>query len=1073
MLFIPMAALLALPMPGISQQLIDINFNNLDNTIHSAGPYSGGTASDIWNTFGTAKSSGALKYSDGTPSNLSINYQSQAGTPTLVSSGGSPHYTSGVYANSGTGGLMDGFLYNNSTTSPATINITGLAPNLSVAVYALLYGGGGQAGREMNVTVNGTTQQAGPSKATFTGFTLGTSYLLFNATSDPNGTIAISMSEIASAVPSPGWAEADLNGLQLVGALNTLPTCVTTISPQGGESFPASGGTANIAVTASSCAWTSSNNGVSWIHVTSGASGNGNGTVTIQADANTGTFRSGSITIAGNPFTVQQDTGATVELLPIGSMPQIASGGGWDTSLTLVNTTAAPIEVELGFFGNDGSALALPFTFPQQTGGAPIFGSTLDQFPVKPNATLVIDTNSGSGNAGWAELFSSHVGGFAIFTATASGQAAVVPLETRNASSYLLAFDNTGTVATGLAIANVAASAAAVNVVIRDDTGAQIGTGSINLAAQGHNSFMLTDTQGFPVTASKRGTVEFDTPQGGQISVLGLRANAIPSSTGFAITTIPTLANVGTGGGTVAHIASGFGWQTTLTLVNTGAAAAMVNLNFYGDNGAAASLPLSFPQTSTTATESSLSQSVLAGASLIVVLQDGAAATTTGSALLTTDGNVGGFAVFRYNPSGQEAVVPLEAVNAPSYVLAYDNTGTLATGLAIANVAAQAADVNVVIRDDTGAQIGMGTISLAANGHTSFMLTDTQGFPVTAGKRGTITFITPTGGQIAPLGIRAATISGGFTITTIPVMENSGSGGGGKMFAPYIDMSDTLAQSLSAVASASGIKWFTMGFVVGSGCTPQWEGLNVPLSADNMQNSQTILSDVQALQAAGGNVIVSNGGAVGTELADSCANVASTQAGYQAEITRYGTLYIDFDIENGVTAPGIGVRSQAIAGLATANPGLVVSLTLPVLPTGLTATGVSILNSAHANNAPIATVNVMAMDYGSSSDNGGHMEADAEAAASATRSQVQTAGLTAGIGITPMIGVNDTSTEVFQLADASTLVGWANSNSYINRLSYWSVGRDNGSCAGNGSAQSNCSSISQNAYQFAGIFEGF
>ena len=56
------------------------------------------------------------------------------------------------------------------------------------------------------------------------------------------------------------------------------------------------------------------------------------------------------------------------------------------------------------------------------------------------------------------------------------------------------------------------------------------------------------------------------------------------------------LANVGAGGGAMAHIASGDGWQTTFTLVNTGASAAMATLNFYGDNGSAVSLPLSFPQ---------------------------------------------------------------------------------------------------------------------------------------------------------------------------------------------------------------------------------------------------------------------------------------------------------------------------------------------------------------------------------------------------------------------------------------------------------------------------------------------
>jgi hypothetical protein len=36
--------------------------------------------------------------------------------------------------------------------------------------------------------------------------------------------------------------------------------------------------------------------------------------------------------------------------------------------------------------------------------------------------------------------------------------------------------------------------------------------------------------------------------------------------------------------------------------------------------------------------------------------------------------------------------------------------------------------------------------------------------------RGTVEFDTPSGGQIAPLGLRAASIPGGFTITTIPVM---------------------------------------------------------------------------------------------------------------------------------------------------------------------------------------------------------------------------------------------------------------------------------------------------------------
>jgi hypothetical protein len=435
-------------------------------------------------------------------------------------------------------------------------------------------------------------------------------------------------------------------------------------------------------------------------------------------------------------------------------------------------------EAQLNFFGDDGSTPLLPFTLPQQPPFGTVLRATFDE-TLGAGGTLVVDTTgpaSQTSETGSAQLLTSgDFGGFAILTYTPTGQAAVVPLETRKASSYLLPFDNTGAVSTGVAIANLATAAAKVNVVVRNDAGAQIGTGSIVLAAQGHNSFMLADsTYGFPAAAAVRGTVEFDTPLGGQISVLGLRANTIPNSSGFALTSLPVLAGIGTGGGAMAHIAAGAGWQTTFTLVNTGATKATASLSFFGDQGSAVSLPLSFPQIGSTSTANNVNQSIPAGGSLIVVVQDaGGAISTTGSAVLTTTGNVGGFAVLRYNPTGQEAAVQLQAVNAPSYILAFDNTGGLSTGLAIANLAAQAASVNVIIRDDTGAQIGTGSISLPAQGHTSFMLTDTSsgGWAVTAGVRGTVEFDTPSGGRIAPLGLRAASISGGFTITTIPVMQ--------------------------------------------------------------------------------------------------------------------------------------------------------------------------------------------------------------------------------------------------------------------------------------------------------------
>jgi hypothetical protein len=443
-------------------------------------------------------------------------------------------------------------------------------------------------------------------------------------------------------------------------------------------------------------------------------------------------------------------------------MAQIASGGGWDTSLTLVNLGTAPGEARLNFYANDGSAPQLPFTFPLQPSLGPAAGSTVDQV-INAGATLVIDTTGPASQTvatGWSQLLASgNIGAFAIFDYVPTGQQAVVPVETRNAASYLLAFDDTGPLATGLAIANLATSPATVGVVIRDDTGAKIGMGTVSLPAQGHNSFMLNDaTYGFPITAGKRGTVEFDTPANGQISVLGLRAN------GNALTTLPVLANVGTTGGTMAHVASGGGWQTIFTLVNAGETSANTELKFFADGGSALSLPLSFPQTGATSTESVVNQVIPAGGTLIVVTQGQASgAPVTGSAQLSANGNVSGFAIFQN--AGQEAVVPLDLGNASSEVLAFDNTSNLATGIALANGSAQPAAVPVTLRDATGATLATTTIDLPALGHSSQMLTTL--FPAATNMRGTVEFDTPSGGQIGALGIRA-TPAGAYT--TIPVM---------------------------------------------------------------------------------------------------------------------------------------------------------------------------------------------------------------------------------------------------------------------------------------------------------------
>jgi hypothetical protein len=301
-----------------------------------------------------------------------------------------------------------------------------------------------------------------------------------------------------------------------------------------------------------------------------------------------------------------------------------------------------------------------------------------------------------------------------------------------------------------------------VQATVRDDSGALVGTTkTLHLNAYGHQAFMLTDY--FAVTG--RGTVEFQTPAGGQIAGLAFRA-----STAGILSTIPSLVQPSAAGslttmGAMAHLATAGGWQTAVVLVNLGATAAEARLSFFDDHGAPLSLPLCFPQTpsASSVTAAALQQPIAPGAALVVQTCAAGDVAVGGWAQLQSDGSVTGFARFNWTVGTgvQEAVVPLESRNPSSFVLWYDNTGDFATGIALANVTSPGGDVIMTIRDDSGAPAGTKTLHLDAYGHLSFMLTDY--FAVTG--RGTVEFQTPAGGQIAALAFRASTAG---ILSTIP-----------------------------------------------------------------------------------------------------------------------------------------------------------------------------------------------------------------------------------------------------------------------------------------------------------------
>jgi len=173
------------------------------------------------------------------------------------------------------------------------------------------------------------------------------------------------------------------------------------------------------------------------------------------------------------------------------------------------------------------------------------------------------------------------------------------------------------------------------------------------------------------------------------------------------------------------------------------------------------------PQTNSSTTTTALTQTLAAGALLVVQtqVQNGAPA-VVGSAQLTTTGNISGFEVFRWLTYGQEASVPLETRNPPnSFVLVFDDTSQLTTGVAVANLANAPVNITVNLRDDSGVLLQTAVLPLGARGHTSFMLP--ANYATTGSVRGMAEFVLPTGGKISVIGLRAGPNG---ALTTIPVL---------------------------------------------------------------------------------------------------------------------------------------------------------------------------------------------------------------------------------------------------------------------------------------------------------------
>jgi chitinase len=308
--------------------------------------------------------------------------------------------------------------------------------------------------------------------------------------------------------------------------------------------------------------------------------------------------------------------------------------------------------------------------------------------------------------------------------------------------------------------------------------------------------------------------------------------------------------------------------------------------------------------------------------------------------------------------------------------------------------------------------------------------------------------------------LAAPTLAAGVLLATggtAHAAANPGPGFPAQYAAPYAEVWNS-PTALTTVRNATGLKYFTLAFVIDGG------GCNATFNGDTSITDASWTSAINSLRSAGGDVIASFGGASGTEEALACTSVSSLETQYKRVIDGLNLTRLDFDIEgsalNNTTANDR--RNQALADLqqqyAAQGKRLDIDYTLPVDPTGLESNSLSLLNNAKSHGLNVNLVNIMTMDYGSSMDMGNA----AISAAQGLHTQLgqiwtskTSAQLWAMEGNTPMIGVNDTTSEVFSTSDAGDLESFAKSNG-IQELSFWSLGRDK-ACSSNGQLSDSCS----------------
>ena len=250
----------------------------------------------------------------------------------------------------------------------------------------------------------------------------------------------------------------------------------------------------------------------------------------------------------------------------------------------------------------------------------------------------------------------------------------------------------------------------------------------------------------------------------------------------------------------------------------------------------------------------------------------------------------------------------------------------------------------------------------------------------------------------------------------------------------------------------------TLAFASGECGEERWGSLDA---------QQVASLNVPALDRAAVGYIVSTGGEGGVFT---CAS----DAGMERFITRYQSAHllgIDFDIEASQTDAMITSLVLRAKAAQQRHPALRFSFTLATFAASdgsgasLNATGERVLRAIRAAAMDHFVINLMVMNYGPAAPahcvvKAGRCDMAASAQQAVNNLHARHGIALRQIALTAMIGVNDVTSNVFSLQDATDLARYAR-RQQLAGLHYWSLDRDTPCPPGETKVSPTCHSVGQ------------